>query len=493
MENQINPQQLDCLLINPGSIRKKVYQDLSKDFSAIETPFWAALTAGFLRTKNFKVDILDANAENIDIHETAEKSTNLNPKLINIVVYGQHPSASTQLMNSVTKLCEEIKQLNPNQKIILTGIHPTSLPKKTLQETKADYVAQGEGFYTIQQLLENKPLEEVQGLWYKQENQIKNNHPPEIIQDLDLELGDVAWDLLPMNKYKAHNWHTLHDLESRKNYASISTSLGCPFNCSFCCINAPFGKSSYRTWSPEWTLKQLDILVNKYNVKNIKFIDELFVLKPEHFMTIANGIIENNWDVNIWVYARIDTVNEEHLPILKKAGFNWFALGIESGDEEVRKGVSKGRFEESDIREVVKKIQDAKINIIGNYIFGLPDDTLESMQKTLDLAKELNCEFANFYCATAYPGSRLYTESIENNISLPEKWEDYAQDAYNFLPLPTKHITPEQVLKFRDDSFGEYFKNPKYLNMIEKRFGIKAKEHIEEMTKLKLKRRILGD
>jgi hypothetical protein len=200
MENQINPQQLDCLLINPGSIRKKVYQDLSKDFSAIETPFWAALTAGFLRTKNFKVDILDANAENIDIHETAEKSTNLNPKLINIVVYGQHPSASTQLMNSVTKLCEEIKQLNPNQKIILTGIHPTSLPKKTLQETKADYVAQGEGFYTIQQLLENKPLEEVQGLWYKQENQIKNNHPPEIIQDLDLELGDVAWDLLPMNK-----------------------------------------------------------------------------------------------------------------------------------------------------------------------------------------------------------------------------------------------------------------------------------------------------
>ncbi len=484
-------KKLDCLLINPGSIQKKVYQELSKDFSAIETPFWAALTAGFLRKNNQSVDILDSNAENLDINETVERIIKISPRLVNIVVYGQHPSASTQLMNSVIELCNEIKKQDSNQKIILTGIHPSSLPEKTLIETNVDYVCQGEGFYTILNLLQNKSLNQVPGLWYKQNSEIKNNLPAELIKDLDKELSDVAWDLLPMNKYKAHNWHALDDLDSRKSYASISTSLGCPFNCSFCCINAPFGKPSYRTWSPEWTLKQLEILINKYKVKNIKFIDELFVLKPEHFLTIANKMIEKNLKPNIWVYARVDTVKPEHLPILKKAGFNWFALGIESGDEEVRKSVSKGRFEESDIRKVVKQIQDAGIYIIGNYIFGLPEDTLESMQKTLVLAQELNCEFANFYCATAYPGSRLYTESIEKNIQLPEKWQDYAQHAYEFIPLPTKTLSPAQVLEFRDKAFDIYFTNPKYLEMIEQKFGIKAKQHIQEMTKLKLKRKIL--
>ena len=486
-------QQIDCLLINPGSFRKKVYQELSKDFSAIETPFWLALTAGFLRNNNQEVKVLDANAENLDIQETAEKAIIENPKLINIIVYGQQPSASTQLMDSVIELCKTIKKINPHKKIILTGIHPSALPKRTLEETNADYVCQGEGFYTILNLLQNKPLNEIPGLWYKEDLQIKNNPPAQLIQDLDNELSDVAWDLLPMDKYKAHNWHCFEDLQSRKSYASISTSLGCPFNCSFCCINAPFGKPSYRTWSPEWTIKQLDILINKYQIKNIKFIDELFVLKPEHFLTIANKMIEKNLKPNIWVYARIDTVKQEHLPILKKAGFNWFALGIESGDEEIRKGVSKGRFEEKDIREIVKKIQEAGIYIIGNYIFGLPDDTLESMQKTLDLAQELNCEFANLYCATAYPGSRLYLESMENQVPLPEKWQDYSQHSYNFLPLPTKYITSKQVLKFRDNAFDVYFSSDKYLEMIEKKFGLGVRQHIQEMTKLKLKRKILGD
>ena len=446
---------LDVLFVNPGSIKKKVYQDLSKDFSAIEPPFWAGLSAGFLRSKGKRVDILDCNAENLSVEESAEEIVKQGAKVVNIFVYGQHPSASAQLMNSVEELCKEIKKRDSMLKIILSGVHPSSLPKRTLLEVECDYVAEGEGFYTLLGLVSGDALSEVPGLWYSSEGMILHNVVAPIVQDLDSELSDVAWDLLPMDKYKAHNWHCLHDLNSRKSYASISTSLGCPFNCSFCCINAPFGKPSYRTWSVEWVLKQLDILVNKYGVKNIKFIDELFVLKPEHFLAIANGIIERGYDLNIWVYARIDTVNENDLPILKRAGFNWFALGIESGDEEVRKSVSKGRFLEGDIREIVGKVQDAGVNVIGNYIFGLPEDDLESMRKTLDLAKELNCEFANFYCATAYPGSKLYLEALEKGLKLPEKWEDYAQHGYNFLPLATKHLSSAEVLRFRDSGFDD--------------------------------------
>jgi len=486
-------KMLDVLLVNAGGMRKRVYQELSRDYSAIEPPFWAALTAGFVRKKGFSVKILDANAENIDIKETVEIIKELNPRFVNIIVYGQHPSASTQLMVSVGNLCREIKNNEPLRKILLIGLHPSALPEKTMKEEVCDYVSQGEGFYTILGLLENKNLNEIPGLWYRENNLIKSNAPAPLIQDLTTELSDVAWDLLPMDKYKAHNWHCLHDLESRGSYASLSTSLGCPYNCIFCCINSPFGKSGYRCWSPEWVLKQLDILVKEYSVKNVKLIDELFVLNPKHFMEICDGVIQRGYKLNFWAYARIDTIKEEHLRKMKQAGINWLALGIESASEEVRQGAEKGRFNETDIVNIVKMIKDVDINIIGNYMFGLPEDDFQSMQETLKLSLDLNCEFGNFYCASAYPGSKLYTWAVENNIQLPESWEGYAQHNYNFLSLPTKTLSPKEVLEYRDYAFDVYFKNPIYLKMIEERFGIVARKHIEEMTKIKLKRKLLGD
>ena len=113
MDEQINQTKSpDILFVNVGGTKKKVYQDLSKDYSAIEPPFWAALTAGFIRDKGFTVDILDASAENLDLKETAEKIEKINPKFVNIVVYGQHPAASTQLMVGVSALCKEIKSTN---------------------------------------------------------------------------------------------------------------------------------------------------------------------------------------------------------------------------------------------------------------------------------------------------------------------------------------------------------------------------------------------
>lgn len=481
---------LDLLIINVGNTRKKVYQELSKDFSAVEPPFWAALTAGFIRKKGFSVEILDANAENITHEETTKIIEQKNPKFVNIIVYGQHPSASTQLMTEVSALCKIIKSLNLSRKIILSGLHPSALPEKTMQEELTDFVAEGEGFYTLLGLLQNKFLKEIPGLWYREFSEVKHNERAPLIFDLDSELSEVAWDLLPMNKYKAHNWHCLADLNSRNSYASISTSLGCPFNCVFCCINAPFGKHIYRTWSPEWVLKQLDILVQRYNIKNIKIIDELFVLNPEHFMKIADGIIQRGYKINFWAYARIDTIKEEYLQKLKQAGFNWLALGIESASENVRGGAEKGNFNQTDILKIVQKIKNAGINVMGNYIFGLPEDTMESMQETFEMACSLNCEFANFYCATAYPGSKLYEIALENKWKLPEKWQDFSQHSYEFLPLPTKCLTSAQVLEFRDKAFMEYFSNPDYLGAVEKKFGILARQHIEEMLKIKLKRKI---
>ena len=224
--------KLDILLINPGGTKKLVYQDLNKDFSAVSIPFWAALTAGFIRKKGFEVEILDANVENLDARETAEKIEKLNPNFTCILVYGQQANTCAPIMHGVRKICEEIKKLNNNRTLILSGWHPSALPKRTLEEEECDFVVQGEGFYTLLGLLKNENFEDIPGLWWNQEDgSVLNSKPPQNIENLTHELSDVAWDLLPIKNglYRAFNWLALSDLKSRTKCADILTSLGCPY------------------------------------------------------------------------------------------------------------------------------------------------------------------------------------------------------------------------------------------------------------------------
>lgn len=485
-------EKVDLVLINPGD-RKQVYQDLGKELAAIEPPFWVAVIAAYLRNNGINVHIIDSNGENISPEETAERVNNLNPLLTAVIVYGSQPSASTQNMTIAGKICRSLKE-NTSSKIAIGGLHPSALPKRTIEEEKVDFVIEGEGPFTLKSLLEllradRNDYSTVPGLWYYDNNSIKNNPRAPLIKDLNEVLPVAAWDLLPMQKYRAHNWHCFDDIDNRTPYGAIYTSLGCPYSCIFCCINAPFGKSGIRYRSPQLVIEEIGILVEKYGVKNLKIVDELFVLNEKHYMTIVNLIIENGYDLNMWAYARVDSIKFENLDRMKKAGINWLGLGIESASEVVRDGANK-QMRRKDVKEIVRRIQDAGIRVGANFIFGLPDDTMDTMQETFDFATELNAELANFYCAMAYPGSKLYNIAIKEGWELPKEWHGYSQHSYETLPLPTKYISAREVLKFRDDAFHKYFESENYLNMIEEKFGIKVKEHIQKMTKTRLKRRI---
>ena len=483
----------DIVLINPGD-RKQVFQDLAS-LAAIEPPFWIAVIAAYLREKGFDVSIIDASAENISPEETADLVAELNPLLTAVIVYGSQPSASTQNMTIAGRICTALKK-RTKSKVAIGGLHPSALPKQTIEEEDVDFVIDGEGPLTLELLIpklksEDPEFSDIRGLWCKNtDGAISHSERFPVIKDLDTVLPVAAWDLLPMEKYLAHNWHCFDDIEHRQPYGALYTSLGCPFQCVFCCINAPFGKPSIRYRSPERVLEEIDVLVQQYGVKNIKIVDELFVLKPSHYMTIVDMIIERGYDLNIWVYARVDTIDVEVLPRMKEAGINWFALGIESANPDVRDGASK-QMKADNIKEVVQQIQDAGIRVIGNYIFGLPNDTLETMQETLDMAIDLNCEFSNFYCAMAYPGSKLYDIAIQENWALPDSWHGFSQHAFESKPLSTNYLAAEEVLEFRDKAFHQCFENEHYLNMLEEKFGADIKNHIIKITKHKLKRKIL--
>jgi anaerobic magnesium-protoporphyrin IX monomethyl ester cyclase len=295
-----------------------------------------------------------------------------------------------------------------------------------------------------------------------------------------------------MAKYRAHNWQCFGDLGARQPYASIYTSLGCPYKCTFCCINAPFGTNRYRMRDPKAVAAEIDLLHDTYGVKTYKIIDEMFVLNERHVVGLCDELIARDYGLNIWAYARVDTVKPRMLEKLRKAGVRWLALGIESGSDHVRDGAEKS-FSQSEIIDIVRQIQQAGISVIGNFIFGLPDDDAQTMQQTLDLALELNCEFANFYSAMAYPGSPLYAMAVQNGWELPATWSGYSQHSYDCLPLRTEKISAAQVLKFRDTAFDRYFANKRYLDMVTQKFGWDTRAHIERMSRHQLRRKIVED
>lgn len=488
-------RKTDVVLVNPGS-RSAVYQKLGDSLSAIEPPSLAGLFATYLRGKGMSVAIVDAPALNLSPQDVSEiVAREYQPVLVVMVVYGFQPSASTQNMPAAGETCRAIKQLDGNIRIMMTGTHPAALPEQTMQEEDIDFVCDREGpetiLQTVRTLKSTSPsFHGIPSLWYREDGRILSNPPGELMNNLDDEMPGVAWDLLPMDRYRAHNWHCFDHIHERSPYVSLHTSLGCPYKCSFCCINAPFGKSSYRMWSPDTVIREIDVLVSKYGVRNIKFVDEMFVLNKSHVLGICDRIIDRGYDLNIWAYARVDTVKEEFLEKLRRAGIRWLALGIESGSKHVRDGVEKGRFGTSQILEVVRKIQQAGIYVIGNYIFGLPDDTHESMGETLDLAIEANCEFANFYSAMAYPGSSLYRIALEKGWELPDSWIGYSQHSYETHPLRTEVLSAAEVLKFRDEAFLRYFRNTRYLEMVQRKFGNQVVQHIDEMSQIQLQRKL---
>lgn len=493
---------MDLLLVNPGG-RVRVYQSLANTLSAIEPPVWAGLMATFARKHGLSVHVLDANAENLDPEETAERIAEINPLLAAVVAYGHQPSASTQTMPAAGAMCTALKQTAPQVKTLLVGGHAAALPERTLREEAVDFVCGGEGPQTLVELVEALQTgragehSKVRGLWYWDGETPRSTPSAPLVGELDQTMPELAWDLLPMEKYRAHNWHCFGDLQ-REPYASVYTTLGCPYHCTFCCIQAPFKSgenvlgieqnvNSYRFWSPQSVIAQIDKLVNDYGVRNIKIADEMFVLNPRHVTGVCDLIIERGYDLNIWAYARVDTVREDMLDKLKRAGFNWLAFGIEAASERVRDDVRKG-FDQDDVYKTIELVSAAGINVGANYIFGLPEDDKESMQATLDLAVDLNAEWGNFYCTMAYPGSQLYNTALKEGWALPDSWGGYSQHAVDTLPLPTKYLSAAEVLRFRDQAFMDYFNSPRYLDMIDRRFGSETVQHIRDMASHRLER-----
>jgi radical SAM superfamily enzyme YgiQ (UPF0313 family) len=310
------------------------------------------------------------------------------------------------------------------------------------------------------------------------------------LPDFDINLIP-DWGSLPLNKYRCHNWQAW-GRESKSPHGILFTSISCPFKCSYCVIKEYYGQTR-RLRDVDVVIKDLSIQIAN-GIRNIKIIDELFLYEKERVNEICDRIIELKVpDLNMWCFVRIDTCTPDILKKMKKAGILWVGLGIESGNQEIRRKELKANFSNDHIVEVTKMVKDCGVNICPNYMFGFENDSLDTMQETLDLALRVQGECSNFNCLMAYKGTPAYQNAVARGWEVPDKWEAYAQQSYDVQPLRTNFLTPEEVLRFRDKAFMAYYTNPQYLSKMLGKFGEDCLEDIRIMTSIKLKRKLLGD
>ena len=501
---------LDVLFVSPDS-SAKAYQELAKKYAAIETPTWALLLAQSCRSKGFEVDILDTGAERLTLAQSIKRIDEANPRLVCLTVYGQNPNSGTTNMIGAIALAQALKESYPEYKIAIVGSHVSALPLDVLAKECIDYVLLNEGVYALQNLLRSNlgdEVKKIKGIGHKLDGAPWLNPPEQVVpqERMDVDLPGYAWDLLPYNKrpldlYRAHFWHAEFDHTKRTPFAAIYTSLGCRFACNFCMINIvnrndnreninSSHSRNMRFWSPEFITREFEKLSN-LGVETIRISDEMFFLDKRYYEPLLNNLINRELPLRMWAYSRIDTVRPKYLELFKKAGINWLALGVEAGNQEVRREVSKGSFKDINIRDVAREIRETDLNIISNYIFGFPEDNHKTMQQTLDLALELNTEMANMYPCQALPGSPLYHEAKQKGWPLPVRPEGYAFLSYESQPLPTKYLSAAEVIRFRDDAWQTYFTNPDYLNLVEKKFGRAQRLNVEDMSRVPLRRKLL--
>lgn len=472
------------VLVNPGA-QRQLFGDLAAAMTAREPPIMARMCSGYLSDRGVRTSIIDAEADDLSAEAVADLVEYLDMSHVAICASGSQPSASTQQMAGSGLIARAVKATNATRTVILLGNHPSALPERTLREETVDCVAVGEGPVTLLSLMNGADPRDALGLAWREGNRVVRNLAAPLIEDLDRDLHGNVFHQLPMARYRSHTWHAFTG--PRRPYSSIYTTLGCPFACHFCMVNTIFDSNRYRRFSPGFVVGQIAHLYHSYGVRSIKLADEMFLLNESHYSDIAEGLIAAGLrDLNLWAYSRIDTVKPDRLDLLRRAGFKWLALGIESGSKYVRDGSNK-RLRNDDVVDVVRTIQRADIAVVGNFIFGLPDDTNETMQETLDLALACLPEHANFYSAMPYPGSKLYDDALKSGTPMGTSWSAFSQHSQDCLPLPTATLSGLQVRAFRDAAWRRYFTDPAYLASIATKFGPSARAQVEAVTRVRLR------
>jgi radical SAM superfamily enzyme YgiQ (UPF0313 family) len=420
--------------------------------ATVYPPLGLAYMAAVLRNRGYEVLIVDANVLRLSNERVIKCLREFEPDIVGITSNIVLARACVELSGMVDR--------SLGRPVIIGGPHATSTAGKTLVDSGALCVVRGEGEETIADLLENADsLPRVAGISFISEGKVVHNPDREFIGDLD-SLPFPAYDLLPgLKSYTSRS--------RRIPMAPLLTHRGCPYDCIYCNKDI-FGKI-FRHRSPENIVKEIEFLVGNYGVKGIDVLDDNFTFLPDKAEEILDLLIERKIDVsiNLQVGIRADRLSRVLIGKMKKAGVNKVGVGIESADENVLRAARKS-LDLRKVEQAVQWLREEGMVVSGFFMLGLPLETAEGIEKTIEYAKRLNPHLANFSITVPFPGTELY-RMIEKDGRFIKPTESGIDGGF-FHPdiyFRLNNLGGDEVVRYHKKAFREfYFRPSKILDIL---------------------------
>lgn len=437
-----------------------------------------SLGLGYLATslrKKHDVKILDCIKENIRIEALPEYLRSFNPDVLGIQCYTFH-------LDFVKKAFRAAKKINDGIINIVGGPHPSAAPRETLNyfEGLADFAFQGEAELGLSLLLDRKPgeinnnLKDIPNLVWRDARRNIVINERNYQEDLDL-LGFPAWDLIHPEKYG----EAQHGAFFKKfPIAPIMITRGCPFSCTFCAGGLISGRK-IRKRSVNHVLDEIKLLYEDYGIREFHIIDDNFTADREYAKEILARITQLNLDISIATPngVRLDSLDEELLGLFKKAGLYIISLGIESGSERVLRLMKKNQSI-AQIRQAIKMIRRAGIDIAGFFIIGFPQESIVEINDTINFSLELDLVRANYFTYLPFPGTQSYAELEKRGELLNVDWERFYFMSASYVPAG---LTRKKLKNLQREAFMRFYIRPKIL--IKNMLSIKSPRHLYFLVK----------
>ena len=410
------------LLINPTFNVHEHYGKLS-DAASLLLPVSLLYLGGMLEAQGVPVRIMDGQCDDLSEPSLLRMIEEMKPAFVGITML-------TPTSFDAHKIAAIVKAHHPNMFVLAGGTHPTVLPEEVMEDRNIDVIAISEAEHTLIDLYnilanggERNALRDVAGIWYRDGEEIVKTADRPLFSDLD-KLPLPMWHGVKMDLY-----HQVPDSSFARPMRVMMSSRGCPFKCIFCSARQVSG-FKYRAHSAERVVEEMEILVNKYNAKQIIFLDDNFIISKKRVFEICELIMKKGYHKKVvWTAAgRADEVNEPLLKAMKDAGCKMISFGIESGSPRLLELMKKGEKKEH-IEKAVAMARKSGLKTRGTLILGFPTETREESIETIEFAKRLGLDFAKFSLATPYPGTALYNIAKERGLITGKDWSRFNSQA----------------------------------------------------------------
>lgn len=438
------------ILIYPPFPMEERYGKGLKDIGTCLPPLGLLSLGAVLEQNGYEVRVYDSDLRNSTVEELVAYIKDYNPDFVGIY-------CNTSNFHRVINYADNIKKISAAP-ICLGGPHPVIEPEKVLENPSVDFVVMGEGEITIIEFLgalsNDKTLEGIKGLAYKENGGVVVNEKRELIQDLDT-LPMPARHLVEIEKYRPSPHHY-----KELPMTTMMVSRGCPFGCLYCASRNVWGRS-YRARSADKVIEEIKFLVDRYKIKNINFWDDLWGFDRKWTEEFCKKIISEGIKISWSCERRIDTVDIDILKLMKEAGCYSIFYGIESFDQNCLNAINKG-IKVEDSERVMRLTKKAGIEVRANFILGLPEETPEKARATIKKACDLNPDYIKFNVLTPYPGTELYKQVKTGKWGVfNEDWDRATGYFATFRPFGYKDF--KELENMRRYAFWKFHLRPRYI------------------------------